>query len=38
MSAQQWYLLGGVLSALGVLVLVVGQIILLKWLKLFKEE
>lgn len=38
MNVQQWYLLGGILSGLGVLILVVGQIMLLKWLKLFKEE
>lgn len=29
---------GGILSALGVLILVVGQIILGQWLKVFKEE
>ena len=38
MNAQQWYLLGGVLSALGVLILVVGQVILGQWLKVWKEE
>lgn len=38
MRAQQWYLLGGVLLAMGLIVLVVSQVVLWKWLKTWKEE
>lgn len=38
MRAQQWYLLGGVMLTLGLVVLVVSQIVLWKWLKTWKKE
>lgn len=37
MNAQQWYIVGAVLLAMGVTVLAVSQIVLGKWLKSFRE-
>lgn len=38
MRAEQWFLVGGVLSAVGVTVLVISQIALARWIKAWKEE